>query len=239
MTIAGASLAGVNLASGQLKAVGGRAAPITVGQLLAQIPLSSFRRDKIPFAISHRNFFQGSPQQLQQLKVQRQLQLFQKQSVGGSQRVALQPVAGGKVSLRSFDGAVTDPILAGVAGTADSAGPGGREGFAGNGDCAAAATDCQVCRWWWARPAYTAGKSSIWLDAELELLFPSDHLACGACQARGSRSNSSGASSSCVRCCCKAGSTDHTGAFTDPHFPHTPPLHHHDCPHITNTTTRW
>jgi len=67
VTIAGASLAGVNLASGQLKAVGGRAAPIT-----------------------------GSPQQLQQLKVQRQLQLFQKQSVGGSQRVALQPVAGGK-----------------------------------------------------------------------------------------------------------------------------------------------
>ena len=34
---------------------------------------------------------------MQQLKVQRQLQLFQKQSVGGSQRVALQPVAGGKV----------------------------------------------------------------------------------------------------------------------------------------------
>merc|ERR1719367_1183328 len=67
VTIAGASLAGVNLASGQLKAVGGRGAPIT-----------------------------GSPQQLQQLKVQRQLQLFQKQSVGGSQRVALQPVAGGK-----------------------------------------------------------------------------------------------------------------------------------------------
>ena len=43
-------------------------------------------------------YVQGSPQQLQQLKVQRQLQLFQKQSVGGSQRVALQPVAGGKVS---------------------------------------------------------------------------------------------------------------------------------------------
>ena len=48
--------------------------------------------------MSYHKYVQGSPQQLQQLKVQRQLQLFQKQSVGGSQRVALQPVAGGKVS---------------------------------------------------------------------------------------------------------------------------------------------
>ena len=97
MTIAGASLAGVNLASGQLKAVGGRGAPITV-------------RQEIPPNILD-NFLQGSPQQLQQLKVQRQLQLFQKQSVGGSQRVALQPVAGGKVGKRQLFGGniIIDP----------------------------------------------------------------------------------------------------------------------------------
>ena len=38
VTIAGASLAGVNLASGQLKAVGGRGAPITVKQFLEGKP---------------------------------------------------------------------------------------------------------------------------------------------------------------------------------------------------------
>ena len=56
---------------------------------------------------------QGSAQQLQNLKVQRQLQLFQKQAVGGSQRVALQPVAGGKVthqlSWHSIDQIITHP----------------------------------------------------------------------------------------------------------------------------------
>ena len=63
----------------------------------------------------HLNFFlQGSPQQLQQLKVQRQLQLFQKQSVGGSQRVALQPVAGGKVSNKSFNNVLIDSISQGL-----------------------------------------------------------------------------------------------------------------------------
>ena len=60
----------------------------------------------------------------------------------------------------------------------------------------------------------------------LNMFHPPDHLTCGASQARGSRSNSSGASSSCVRCCWAAGSTDYTGApcrsFTDPHFPHRP-----------------
>ena len=58
----------------------------------------------------------------------------------------------------------------------------------------------------------------------LRISSPTDHLACGACQARGSRSNSPGESSSCVRCCCEAGSTDYTGApshpSTYPRIPH-------------------
>ena len=49
--------------------------------------------------------------------------------------------------------------------------------------------------------------------------FPSDHLARSSCQAWCSRSNCSGASPSCVRCCCKAGTTDNTGTIcTSPHI---------------------
>ena len=51
MTIAGASLAGVNLAGGQLKAVGGRGAPITVGFKKYLLPLQ-----EIPFAIFRNTF---------------------------------------------------------------------------------------------------------------------------------------------------------------------------------------
>ena len=47
--------------------------------------------------------------------------------------------------------------LTGVAGAADSAGPGRRQGLASDSDGAATAADCQVCRWKWARPAHTTG----------------------------------------------------------------------------------
>ena len=75
----------------------------------------------------------------------------------------------GKVgNKKSFSGnIVIMSDLTGVAGAADSAGASRGQGVAGNGDGAAAAADCQVRCWGWARPTYSAGKTSPCLFAYL------------------------------------------------------------------------
>ena len=105
-------------------------------------------------------------------------------------------------------------MFLGVAGAADSAGPGRGQGVASHSHRPAAAADCQVRCWWWTRPAHAAGNRGFMASNVLTTFNPcicrSSHTRCSPNKEL--LANRPSASPSRVWHHCKAGSRDHSGA---------------------------
>ena len=73
-------------------------------------------------------------------------------------------------------------MFVGVAGAADSAGPGRGQGVASHSHRPAAAADCQVRCWRWTRPAHTAGNRGFIASNVFSIFNPciyrSSHMRC-------------------------------------------------------------